>query len=291
MLTEFPPYKRRGVVFLTSMSLLLSGGIVALFLLALKAGEGVGFLTQIIGALILFVPLLYVLYRLYVQLSMHYSLQRDGLSIRWGLRREDIPIDSIEWIRPANEMGFHIPLPLGSLFGSILGKRSIEGLGVVAFIATQLDSLLLVATQTQVFAISPQDVRAFIGTYSIVNELGSLEPLVAQSIYPKFLLITLWKDKLARVLLLLGLVIVVILFAFVILTIPEQTSMVWFDGESAPSERMYLLPILNGLIWIGDFLAGAFAFRRGGVYRFAAYMLWFSSSFTGVMLFIAVLFL
>jgi len=291
MVTEFPPYKRRGVVFLTGTGLLLTGGVIVLFFLALEAGEGVGFLAQIIGALILFVPLLYVLYRLYVQLSMHYTLQRDGLSIRWGLRREDIPLTSIEWIRSANEMGFHIPLPLGSFFGLILGKRTIEGLGRVEFIATETDSMLLIATQDHVFAVSPQDIRAFFSTYSVVNELGSLEPLIAQSIRPKFLLITLWKDKLARVLLFLGLVITVILFAFVILKIPEQISVIWFDGESALPERMYLLPILNGLIWLGDALAGAFAFRRGGAYRLAAYMLWLSSSLTGVMLFIAMLFL
>lgn len=291
MVTEFPPFKRKGVVILVGIGLVLSVGMGVLFLLAFRASEDIVFLSQIISALALLIPLLYILYRIYIQLTMHYSLQRDGLTIKWGLRREDIPLNSIEWIRSANEMGFHIPLPPGSLIGSILGKRTIEGLGVVEFIATQPASMLLVATQNRVFAISPQEWRAFIRTYSTVNEMGSLEPLKAQSIRPRFLLITLWKDKLARLLILLGLVLAVILFVFVVLTIPEQGSILWFDGESAPSERMYLLPILNGLIWLGDFLVGAFAFRRGGEFRFASYMLWFSSCFTGIMLFIAILFL
>ena len=85
--------------------------------------SGVNFLLYMLIALILLVPLPLLGYRLYALNNAVYILRREGLMIRWGLRREDIPLNSIEWMRPANEIGFRLP-PLVALNAhSLAGAR------------------------------------------------------------------------------------------------------------------------------------------------------------------------
>jgi len=55
-----------------------------------------------------------------------------GLRLRWGLRAEDIPLPEIEWIRPASDLGFHLPKPFLSMPGALLGAPW----GVLVLIAT-----------------------------------------------------------------------------------------------------------------------------------------------------------
>jgi hypothetical protein len=55
-------------------------------------------------------------------------------------------------------------------------------------------------------------------------------------------------------------------------------------GATAPAERLLLLPILDGLIWLSDLILGTFLYPRGGDMRLAAYLLWGTSAVTGLLL-------
>ncbi len=291
METDFPLSKRKGLILLLALSLLFAGGAVFFSLRATQARVGTAFILQILAALGFFILLLLLIYRVYVLSTANYSLRRDGLTIRWGLRREDIPIGSIEWVRPVNELGFHLSLPWLRLPGLIFGKRNTEGLGLVEFIASNADTMLLVAMRERVFAISPKDGRLFMSTYQRINEMGSLEPIAAQSVYPAFLLVRVWDDIKARSLLLIGFCLLLALFGFVSLVIPGRESIVWIEQETAPAERLLLLPILNALIWLGDVLTGLFIYRRGEAHQLPAYFLWAASCITGILLCSGVFFL
>jgi hypothetical protein len=282
---EFQPLSRVGVLIQIGLILVLAGLGGYFFFLAARDPSGINFLLFMLIALLAFFPLPLLVYRTYALINAVYILRRDGLLIRWGLRREDIPLGEIEWIRPATELGFHLPLPWLRWPGAILGSRRSSELGQVEFMAANLRDMLLVATPQKVFAISPAQRSEFMAVYQRMNELGSLTPIEAQSIYPKVLIGRVWKDPIARALILTSLGIGLLLFALVAFSIPGLTTIPWTElGSTAPAERLLLLPILAALIWFLNFVFGIFLFRRGGDLRIAAYMLWGSALLTGLLL-------
>jgi len=282
---DFSPANLIGLIFQLGVIVILAltGGYF--FFMATREASGLNFLLYMLVALLAFSPLPILFYRLYGLLTATYILRRDGLLIRWGLRREDIPLNQIEWVRPANELGFRLPLPWLRWPGAILGNRRGNELGLVEFMAGDTAHLILIATSQKVFAISPKDMKGFMAFFQQLNELGSLTPLEAQSVYPRVLIGRVWEGRLARILILGSLGVGLALLAAVAVSIPNLTNITWTDpGGTAPAERLLLLPILGGLIWFFDLLSGIFLYRKGGDLRLAAYLIWGSSALTCLLL-------
>jgi hypothetical protein len=287
METEYLPPRRTGILIQSGLILLLlvAGGYF--FLQANRDTSGLDFLLHMMIALVMFAPLLVIVYRLYALFSATYILRRDGLLIRWGLRREDIPLNDIEWIRPAAELGFHLPMPWLRWPGAILGLRRLPELGQVEFMAADVPHMLLVATPNKVFAISPEDVNGFMTQFRRINELGSLTPIPAQSVYPRLLFGRVWDDKLARLFILGSFGVGLVLLAVVGIAVPGLGEIPWTEaGSTAPAERLLLLSVLDGLIWLFNLILGMFLYRRGEDNVIAAYLLWGSSALTGLLLLI-----
>lgn len=258
------------------------------FFIAVQDQAGLDFLLHMVIALVLLAPLPLILYRLYSLLSSTYTLRRDGLRIRWGLRREDVPLNDIEWIRPATELGFRLPLPWLRWPGALMGSRRVPELGVVEFMSADLAHMLLVATPDKVFAISPQDTSGFMTLFRQMNELGSLAPLEAQSVYPTLLIGRVWEDKMARRLIIISFVVGLLLLAVDSIAATRLEAIPWIGaGATAPAERLLLLPVLDALIWLGNLVLGALLFPRGGDMPLAAYILWGTSALTGLLLLIS----
>lgn len=292
MQNEFLPPRRKGLIIQGGLILILLvfGGYF--FFRAAQDPSGLNFLLDMLIALVLFLPLPLLLYRCYALLNAIYILRRDGLMIRWGLRREDIPFYQIEWMRPAAEFGFRLPLPWLRLPGGILGSRRVPELGLVEFMASNVRQMILVATPDKVYAISPEQANQFFQNFLQITELGSLAPIEAQSVYPKLLLGRVWEDRLARLLILSSLGIGVVLLIVVAIAVPGLDTINWvMPGVTAPAERLLLLPVLDGLIWLFNLLLGIFFIRRGSSQKIAAYMLWACAGLTGLMLLIASLLL
>lgn len=272
--------------------MILSAVGVYFFYTATQDLSGLDFILHMLIALLVLLPLPLLAYRFYALWTAVYILRRDGLVIHWGLRREDIPLRNIEWIRPANELGFRLPMPWLRLPGAILGLRPVQELGQVEFMASDLTHMLLVATPEKIFAISPQDVGQFAALFQQVNELGSLAPIDAQSVYPKIFLGQIWEDRLARVFILASLGIGLVLLAVVGFAVPNLEVIAWTgSGSDVPAERLLLLPVLNGFIWLANLVLGLFLYRRGDDMRIAAYLLWGSAGAAGLFLLIGCLLL
>ena len=292
MATEYSPTRRTGILLQGALVLWLLAAGGYFFYLANQDTSGLDFLLHMMIALVLFAPLLIIGYRLYALFNAVYILRRDGLMIRWGLRREDIPLNDIEWIRPATELGFHLPLPWLRWPGAILGARRLPELGQVEFMAADIPHMLLVATSSKVFAISPEDVNDFMSQFQRINELGSLTPIPAQSVYPRLLIGRVWDDRLSRMLVLGSFGVGLILLAVVAIAVPGVGEIPWTTaGTTAPAERLLLLPVLDGLIWLFNLILGMFMYRRGEDQIIAAYLLWGSSVLTGLLLLLASLLL
>ncbi len=284
---EFFPPRRIGILLKGGLILVLSAAGGYFFLIATQDPSGLNFLLNMLVALFLFIPLPILVYRFYALSRAVYILRRDGLLIRWGLRREDIPLAEIEWIRPANELGFRLPLPWLRWPGAILGSRRLSELGQVEFLASDMAHLVLVATPSRVYAVSPDQINNFMKLFQEISELGSLTPLEAQSIYPRVFVGQAWEDQRSRWLILSGLGIGVILLALVAILIPGYDTIGWIGPEAqAPAERLLLLPILNGMVWLFNLVAGILLYRRGDDLVLAAYLLWGNSVLIGILLMI-----
>lgn len=207
-------------------------------------------------------------YRAYALYTAQYTIEREGLRLRWGLRIEEIPINEVLWVKTGEELNRRLPLPWLRLPGDVVGVRSAPGLGEVEFLAAQDSPLVLIATQKRIYAISPEDPQAFLQAYQRHMEWGSLAPIAARSVYPTFLINAVWSVPLARALVLVGAGLSLLLLVWVSLAIPGREWVGWSFGttgaptELAPSVRLMLLPVLNTFLFLIDLLLGLFLFRR-----------------------------
>ena len=129
-------------------------------------------MVSLVVILVTLPPLPFFGYRLFSLLRADYILDRDSLAFYWGLRVEDIPLNDIEWIRPATDLSTPLRIPTLSLPGALLGMRRHPDLGAVEFIAAEKKKLLLVATAKRTYAISPEDAATFLSTFRRATEMA-----------------------------------------------------------------------------------------------------------------------
>ncbi len=278
----FTPHRTRGLLFHAAAIVLMLSVSAFAFLTGLDQAIGGYFLLLLLLAVLFFAPLPPLIYSAYALLRARYFIERDGLHLRWGLRAEDIPLYEIEWVRPADELPVRLPVPRPGWPGALLGSVKTDELGTVEYLASGRRGLLLVATRGRVFAISPADGQGFLNAMEDAFEMGSLSPIPAQSVVPAVYAAQVWDNLPARILLLVGLVLPLILFAGISLVIPtiETASLGFYpNGQPlppGPAAQLILLPILSMLFFLVDLAAGFF-FYRWPNYRFLAYLLWGSS--------------
>lgn len=292
----FRPARRSGLIFHSLAAILVAGGSVAAFWFAFRQPIGFLFVLFILLGLLLFFPLPLLLYRGYALLNARYIIERDGLRLRWGLRAEDIPLPEIEWVRPAADLAFQLPVPRLSMPGAVTGMLNVPDLGTVEYLASDRAAILLLATPHRVYAISPVDPVAFVRAFRDATEMGSLTPIDSFSARPAAFLRGVWGNPAARWLLAAGAIFVTALFILVTLLIPglNQVSL-GFDPTGQPAEpgqpgQLLLLPILGVLTFITDLIGGLF-FYRWEEQRPVAYLLWAGAIITPVLLLVAVLLL
>jgi hypothetical protein len=288
----FIPPRQRGLIAHSAAAALLALLSAGCLVVGLAQEVGGNFIVLLTLSLVFFVPLPLFLYRTYSLLRATYAVERDGLRLRWGLRAEDIPLPEIEWVRPASELGYSLPLPLLHWPGAIRGVVNVRDLGAVEFMASDVRTLLLVATPARIFAISPEDQGGFLKAFRRTIEMGSLQPLPSLSIQPTAYLVRIWRDEAARVMLIAGLVVVLMLFVSVSLAVPGRQSISLGyspDGNPlppVPSSQMLLLPVLAAFCYTTDLVAGLFFYRRSN-WQPIAYLLWGSGVAAPVLLLVA----
>lgn len=274
---------------------LLAVGAMGVWQLSL-AQPGLTFLLYMLLALaaVILVPLL--LYRVYGLQAARYTLEPDGIHLRWGLRSEDIPMNRVLWAGAAESLGFSLPRPFLRWPGSVLGTRQLPDGRPVEFLAARATGLVLILTPERAFAISPADRNGFLTAFKRLAEFGALAPIPARSVFPVVLLSRSWSDRLARGLLVASILLSLALFAWVALAIPghpqiqlhleaENTAPEWVPGV-----RLLLLPILNSVVFVADLVLGLFLYRRSNTQPLT-YLLWGSSALTSILFLGAVYFI
>ena len=292
---HFPPPRRRGlIVHAAILAILVSiafTGIVNISRLEI----GMEFLISLLAAVFSFLPIPIFSYRAYSLLRADYLLDRDSLAIHWGLRLEDIPLTDVEWMRPASDLTQPLSLPALHLPGGLIGSRRHPDLGLVEFLASDARKLLLVGTSKRVYVISPENPAALLQAFARATELGSIKPAEPRSMYPSFIVNQAWKSGLARFLLLSALFLNLGLFiwaSFIIPTTPRVALVPYFAGsplQTVPSSQLIIFPIASLLLSVVGWVAGLY-FYRWERERVLALIVWGSSTLTGLLFLLSILF-
>lgn len=261
----FQPDRRLGLIthLVAILFLMILGGWA--IWQAVQPTAGPALTLYLLLALIAFGLIPFLAYRLLALRNAIYILARDGIRLQWGLRAEDIPMDTIRWVQLSSEFSRPLPLPFFRLPGSVLGSRQMSGAGTVEYMASRSRDLVVISTGQRAFAISPEEPQAFTLTVRRLLELGSLTPVPARSVYPTFLLARVWGTPAARFILAVGLLLNIILFAWVSIQALSQPAVsLGFAtrGEPVPAVRLLLLPMISSFFFIIDLIVGLFFFRR-----------------------------
>jgi hypothetical protein len=294
-MTDFPP-SRRGLTLQVSLIIVAALVDTVFAILASQEPIGLRFTIYILVAAVAFFPLPFLAYWSYSLFRANYSLDRENLTLSWGLRVEQIPVSEVEWVRPRDVQASPLALPLFHLPGAITGFRRHPDLGQVEFLASDAKNLLLVATSKRVFAISPQDTTGFMHNIQHAIELGSLSPAVPQSVYPTFVVVQAWESMLARYLWLAGLFLNIGLLGWVTLLIPSLGHIpLGFlpsgaVGDPVPAAGLILLPGVSLFFNIIGWVAGLTFYRRPNL-RSLAHIMWASGVISTLLFLVAVMFI
>jgi hypothetical protein len=296
--TAFFPRRQPGMLLHAGL-LALCLGMVALSLFWLiRLPFGGFYVLALLAAFSSFLPVPFLLYRLYALYRAIYLLERDRLVIRWGLRQEEIPLSDVEWLRPAVDLTPPLRLPRWALPGSVLGMRRHPDLGLVEFLAAERDPrrLLLLGTSRHVFVISPADLQGFAQTFARLIEMGTLSPATPRSIYPSFVIGEAWQSAGVRFLWLSGFLLNLALLSGSLLLIPARATIsLGFDPQGipyppVPSTQWILLPLESFSLGMTSWLAGLYLYRWPP-YRLLARLLWMAIPLTAILYLLAVYFI
>jgi len=286
---------RRTLGFLLGL-LFLALLVAAIALSIAQLGQGlISPLSLVwIGLLLLALPLtLLMINRLYGLVTARYRVDRDGFYVRWGMSYEQIPLDLISEVGPPRETdaaseGDPRRPRIGIWWPGCMVGRS-KG-GEVDFFTTTKPLLVIRTTTGRALAISPPDAEAFQAAMLSATRMGSLEAIPEQSVRADFLVARVWKDRLARSLILVGLVIPLLLLGALVIMAPSLPELVPFGfgptGQPtplAPPGRLLLLPMIAGLIWFADLVLGAWFFGNDSDHP-VAYALWSTAIVAGALL-------
>ncbi len=292
---DYPPPRQRGYSLHTILIVVLAVVLGVTVFLASRQPVGLALSIYVIIGVLALVLLPLLSYRLYALSRGNYSLDRDRLVLKWGLRSEQIPVSQIEWVRPFGAFAEPPPLPLFRLPGSILGSRR-TGLGEVEYLASDVKLLLFVATHQKVFAISPDAGADFLREVQRAIEMGSLTPADSQSVYPSFVVSQAWSSMLARFLWLAGLLLNIGLLVWVSLLAPSlgAVSLGFLpSGEPrspSPGLWLILLPIVSFIFFLAGWVLGLIVYRNPER-RPMAFILWASGVVASLLFLFSVLFI
>jgi len=292
----FHPPRRWGVIFhLALIIILMVIGGWGLFQTA-YLGVGPTFLFYLFPVLMAVFGVPVLIYRLNTLQNSSYTLERDSLRLQWGLRVEVLPTNAILWVRPATDLLEKLRYPVLRWYGSVQGTRRLAGGTPVEFLASQTRDLILIGTYEKVFAVSPADPHDFLQAYQRLTELGSLIPPQPRSILPAFIVARVWQTPSARNLILASFLLGLSLLIWVGLIAPSQVDVslgflpTGQPRDPIPGIRLLLLPVLNGIFWVFDLLAGL-VFFRSEERRPLAYLLWSTSILVSVLFLAGVYFI
>ena len=265
---SYAPARGKGLLFLFPLCAGLIALEVFLFLRFDISQVGLQFFLLLIALLLIGIPLLFLLYRLFSLIFSEYRLERDGLHIQWGLRTEVIPLNAIEWIRFPGEMTEDVPWSVLPMPGAYLGTVKVDEHLTYEFLASDMNKMLFLGTPRCTYAISPRNPDAFLNGFERILQMGTLTNVEWISSRPGNWLIEAWQSKAGRISVISSLVFLITLYIFVgtQFRVGETISLSFSPSgeplESISSVNMLVVPLGATFIWLLGSIMGLLLFQR-----------------------------
>ena len=273
--------------------ILLLMGVIGWSVFQMGRGDLSIWLTVWVLLPLISLPILILLvYRLYGLLTARYIIDRDGLRLRWGLAYDDIPIHRLVRVDRGAAFGLKQNPPLGFWWpGLVIGRRRVENLGEVEYFSSRgPDDMVVVQTEDRFLAISPQDVDGFLQAVTDSLRMGALQAHEEMMTRPTFALARLGSDRAAVLLVILGGMLPLVLFGYLLLMVGGISGQVAFGFDTrgvvdtlVPPGRLLLLPMIGGASWFLNLFFGLWMYRTT-INRPLAFTLWAGSILIGGLL-------
>jgi len=284
----FFPDRFLGLIVLVSLFLLFLGISIFGFTFFPRQEPGPVFFLSFILTILFLVPVAFILYRCYGLLSSSYTLTRDRLQIKWGLRQEIIPLSEINWVHTPQEMPEEIPWPFLPIPGAYLGKVHTASGETIEFMASDIKKMIFVGTSKGVYGISPADPKEFLDGFQRVLQMGSVFEPTHQTIRPADWIAASWENYIARRSFVFSAVFLVLMFLWVGFRFSGlENSRISSTNETAfPIRNILILPFLAGVFWVIDMGIGVRLYKSDKLKRIAE-LIWSSGGIITFLFFIA----
>lgn len=254
--------------------------LVLVRLVVSRPVDGISFFVVlwVLGSLLAAV---YIGYRTLGALTLEYWVDRDAVTLVWGLTRQIVPVGSIERIMIGTQAQaltqprfWHWPCR---------ERRRVtcdRGLDIVNAYATRpLGEQVILETGGENYSLTPLDPDNFVDALQKCYALGPARQLQAHIERPPVWTWPLWRDRAALALIGAGLLGVLLMFGVLCVRFPYLSSdlPLHFDVNGIPDRiasksGLFALPIIGLVTWGFNLIAGIVLYRR--MQRGAAYLLW-----------------
>lgn len=271
-------------------AVLIADVVLVLLLHQATVGLGMFFMTF---ALLVSLPLLALLgYWLYGLLTMSYEMDRNKLVITWAATRQVIPMSSVQRVVRGEEVRGWLPLRCFRWPSYYIGAGEVKGLGFTLFYATRpRREQLFIVTPALTYAISPADREEFLKGLEARLRMGITQRVAQETHHPRFAGWFFWRDRLAHLLMALGLLANAALFAYVCARYPHLPPVLplHFDAAGQVDRigtrgEIFALPVIAAIILVSNLGAGLILYHRE---RLGSYLLWGGALVVQVLFWIA----
>jgi hypothetical protein len=224
-----------------------------------------------------------VLYWSLAALRLCYRLDRNGLVINWGGTRLIVPMERIQTVSPGGEIDTgvdDIPGFRDLIWTGLRAGRSQLPDGTLArvFTTSSVADSTVVRTPNLAYVISPRDRDAFIEAWRVRRPLGPIQRWQEEEQRVPLLDLYIWRDRVAWVLIGLGLLTNVALHIYLSLVFDRLPTMLSFHFDAlgqadriASRTEILRLPQMASFMLILNLGLGFVLFHR---HRIGAYLIW-----------------
>jgi hypothetical protein len=283
-----PIPSRGGLIGLAAIAAILALDAVCLLLLQ-KFPVSFWSFVLALGVALSLVALGILAYRVYGFYTLSYRLDRDALTITWGVTRQVVPLAAIQQVKAGAECDVAPARGWLRWPGYQVGVGQLPGLGATQFYATApLDSQVILVTPGQALALSPADRNGFLADLEAHCKLGPSSDVAAVRSQPALFSLPAWSDRLAQAWLAAAVIANLALFAYIALRFPGLPNLLplHFDPTGAPDRigyrvELFRLPAIGLVVLTVNSTIGLLLHRRE---RLAAYVLLAAAFLTQLLL-------
>jgi len=233
----------------------------------------------LVGCLLGLIVAVIAIYWIVITVKLNYQLDRNGLTIQWGLTQYRIPFDTIEMVTSGQEMSATVQFWQINFTGLRFGRGWVNDGHPLKFRTTaSLSNSLLVTTPNQTYVISPRQPERFLQAWQDRQTLGPTQDW-STTVHRSWPLNSpLLADQLAWWFLGIAALLWLALAGYLALnytdlpaSLPIHFNALGRADRITGKTILFVLPAAGATVWLANALLGELVYLKE---KLAAYFLW-----------------